>query len=237
MAANRGGMRSRILTRLGMGASGANNAATVGLVNDFLLDALQQLYELGDWPTLIEYADVNLTSNTNTILYEGTVGENPKFVSRMEGTWSSPIWVNRSGLTAGLSPQWAPVTAGISAPMYNTMDNKSWPQRYELMTDRLEFWPKADQGYPMRLWYKVPMPSFTQDADECPLAEPMVLLIALANAKAHYRQPDAQNYVTQANALIASLKGRAHQKRVYGPPPSPDNWGSEWYPDAKPVVI
>jgi hypothetical protein len=34
----------------------------------------------------------------------------------------------------------------------------------------------------------------------------MILLHALANAKAHYRQPDAKTYEGQLNALLGSLR-------------------------------
>jgi hypothetical protein len=37
----------------------------------------------------------------------------------------------------------------------------------------------------------------------------MILLHALANAKAHYRQPDAATYQGQLNTLLATLRGQS----------------------------
>ena len=41
------------------------------------------------------------------------------------------------------------------------------------------------------------------------LDDEMILLHALANAKAHYRQPDAQIYQGQLNSLLGHIRGQS----------------------------
>jgi hypothetical protein len=64
---------------------------------------------------------------------------------------------------------------------------------------------------------------FSDASDVATLDDEMILLHALANAKAHYRQPDAETYKGQLDSLLASLRGQSFSsggvyKRGAAPP-------------------
>ena len=54
-------------------------------------------------------------------------------------------------------------------------------------------------------------------SDRTSLPSEMVYLHALANAKLHYRQPDAPTYSTQLDNLMMQLKAKHRAKTVWGP--------------------
>lgn len=58
---------------------------------------------------------------------------------------------------------------------------------------------------------------FAADTDSTTIDDRAVLLLALANAKAHYGQPDAANYMTQLTTLLGDLTAGSHQTRRYVP--------------------
>ena len=59
--------------------------------------------------------------------------------------------------------------------------------------------------------------SFTLDTNSTTLDSELVFLHALANAKAHYGQPDANNIEAQANAYRMELIAGTHQTASYIP--------------------
>jgi hypothetical protein len=74
-----------------------------------------------------------------------------------------------------------------------------------------------DQTY--WLWIKAHfgLMSFINPTDTTTLDSELVFLHALANAKAHYGQPDANNVEAQANAYRAELIAGTHQTAHYLP--------------------
>jgi hypothetical protein len=93
------------------------------------------------------------------------------------------------------------------------METESYPSRFERLA-RILVYPKADQAYTVRIWFVADLARFTQDNDRPGLDDEMIFLHALANAKAHYRQPDAATYQGQLNTMLATLRGQSF-KGVY----------------------
>jgi hypothetical protein len=69
------------------------------------------------------------------------------------------------------------------------------------------------------LWIKghFGLTSFINPTDTTTLDSELVFLHALANAKSHYGQPDANNIEAQANAYRAELIAGTHQTAHYLP--------------------
>jgi hypothetical protein len=70
-------------------------------------------------------------------------------------------------------------------------------------------YPKSDQAYTLRFWYVSDLGRFSQNNDRATLDDEMILVHALANAKAHYRQPDAKIYEGQLDTLLGSIRGQS----------------------------
>lgn len=187
-----GELRAEVLARLGMGAMGASGGASQVLIDSFLRNGQAQLYRLQDWRHLVEYEDKTLGVGQNLIDYPDGC-ERDRRVLRIEYPYNE---------------QWARLCEGITTEMWSTMDTQSYPSRYERYAQIL-IYPKADQIYTVRVWYVRDLARFTEPGDNATLDDEMIFLHALANAKAHYRQPDAQTYQGQLNTLLASLRGQS----------------------------
>jgi hypothetical protein len=97
------------------------------------------------------------------------------------------------------------------------MITKPWrPARYDIR-QAIELYPAPDQTY--FLWIKghFGLTSFVNPTDTTTLDSELVFLYALANAKAHYGQPDANNIATEANSYRAELIAGTHQTAHYVP--------------------
>lgn len=215
-----GDLRGELQARIGMGAMGSSGANQT-LLNSFLRNGQTQLYWAQNWRHLTDYEDKTVGVGQHLIDYPttgvmaGGTAERDKRVLRVE----SP-----------LNGQYTPLKEGITTDHWSTMDTQSWPSRFERFAQIL-LYPKADSTYTIRVWFIADLAEFSSDTDRASLDDEMILLHAVTNAKAHYRQPDAKLYEGQLNALMSSLRGQSFSTDgVYR------REGSQ-APERKPVVI
>lgn len=187
-----GELRRTLLARLGMGAMGASGGANKALIDSFLYEAQVALYWMQDWKSLTEYEDKTTGVGQNQYDYP-VACERDKRVLRIEV------------LHAG---QWREIHEGITTAMWSTMDSQSFPQRFERLAQILVY-PQSDAAYTLRTWYVKDLEAFASDNDVCTIDDSMVLTHALAHAKAHYRQPDAQMYQAALETLLSRIRGQA----------------------------
>lgn len=185
-------LRTTLLARLGMAGMGASGGANQALIDSFLNNGQAQLYRMQDWRPLISFEDKTLGVNQNQIDYPAACTRD-KRVLRIETFYSG---------------QYLELREGITTDMWSTMDTVSSPERFERYAQIL-IYPKANQVYTVRVWFVADLGRFTENGDACTLDDDMVLLHAIANAKAHYRQPDAETYQGQLNTLLSSLRGQS----------------------------
>lgn len=211
-------LRVALQARLGFGS--VEQPALTPIMNSFLYEAQYKLFKLGSWKELERYWDLTATAGSGNIAYPVDTGValDPDTVTKMA--------VN---IGAG-NPHWNPVTEGITLSHYSQSTQEHHPSRYERRSDGFEFWPVRDVNYTVRVWGKRVLPAFLQDADLAALDDSAIFTVALADAKGHYRQPDAQQYAAQAEGLFNGLK-HAAKKGIYRPA------GEDDEPLARPVVI
>jgi hypothetical protein len=93
----------------------------------------------------------------------------------------------------------------------------------------IEVWQKPSSGYQLRVRaYAEPKP-FSADTDTTSVDARLVFLLALANAKAHYQQPDWQQYMNQFQMRLRKLRAREHNNMRY-------TAGSQWAPPPQPKI-
>lgn len=207
-------LRTELLARLGMAAMGASGGANRTLIDSFLRNGQSQLYWMQDWRHLIEYEDKTIGVGQNQLDYPDNC-ERDRRVIRVETVYSG---------------QWRALSEGIPTEAWSTMDTQSYPIRYERFAQVL-IYPKANQVYTIRFWYVKDLGEFTQNNNRATLDDEMILLHALANAKAHYRQPDAQTYQGQLNQLLGSIRGQSFSNNgVY-------RRGEPAVPEVRPVLV
>jgi len=110
--------------------------------------------------------------------------------------------------------QWVQLRCGIRPENYG-LGTTGWPALYEIR-QCIEIWPAPDDTVSyLRVKGHFGLQRFTEDTDRTTVDDEAVLLLALANAKAHEGQPDAANYVGQLEAMIANLVAGTHLTKRY----------------------
>ena len=183
-----GELRAELSVRLGFGASGSAGINSA-LLNSFLSGAQGQLYEQFDWKALRRSEEIS--TGVAQTLYDWPADGNLERVLEV-------------AVNDGV--RWVPLTEGITLGMRSDA-TPQMPRRFERF-EQMEVWPIPDAVYPVRREYVAALGRFTQDNDRASLDEGLIFLHALANAKQHYRQPDAQSYATQLAATLGRLKAK-----------------------------
>ena len=204
-------LSSRLLVRLGFASQAAKPPpGMAALVQDFLTSAQTFLYRrylqlhtkrMFRWKVNPGQRYYSLLDNDENVLE----GVNPDYAKTIE--WAG-IQDSRN--------VWYPLIQGIPPQLY-TMITKPWrPARYEIRGS-IELYPAPDQTY--WLWMKghFGLMPFTLSTQSTTIDSELVFLHALANAKSHYGQPDANNIEAQANAYRAELIAATHQTAHYLP--------------------
>lgn len=194
-----------VSARLGFGAVGASLGANATLIRSHLQSAQYQLYWMQNWKKLTKYEDKLVGLDQFEIDYPLTA--NPERILK--------IACNRSADAS--TPDWQDLQEGIETHHYNTQAIQNYPLRYERY-DQIETWPKCDGNRTVRIWFIEALPRFTESGDRPVIDDEMILLHATSAGKSHYRQPDAQTWASQLDALLTRLRGTAFgNKRFHAP--------------------
>jgi hypothetical protein len=111
---------------------------------------------------------------------------------------------------------WRALRCGIPPEVYASPVS-GVPTHYEIR-QCIEVWPApSDSDWKLRIKGFFGLLAFTADSDVTSMDWQAVELQALADAKAHYNQPDAQKVQGQLNAYIGSLVAGQHHTRRYIP--------------------
>lgn len=207
-------LRVRILQRLGFGAQTANPPPGMAdLIDEFLSSAQTQLIirypeleleRFFTWTTVLDQRFYDLTAN------DETTGGSPctKTLDPKRITW------------AGIEDEngtWFPLASGINPRRYTGINNNGFPDSYEIRQE-LEIFPAPSSAlFKIRIKGYFNQLTFSADGDVTTIDPELVFLLALANAKAHYQQTDAQVYFTQATTYLGLLTAGAHGTNRYVP--------------------
>ncbi len=216
-------MRTYLLTRLGYAAQLASPPpGMVELLNSFIVDAQEQIYRqykvfrmerFFTWQLLSGVRFYDLPDNEDVC----TKKLDPRMVN-----WVgiSQIATDGNGDDIG-GNFWRPLVCGIK-PEYYYADITSIPTHYEIR-QCIEIWPPpSDDTYKLRVKGYYGVLPLVIDTDESSIDYEAIQLFALANAKAHYGQPDAANYMQQYRGYIAGVTAGSHHTRRYVP--ATDEW-------------
>lgn len=130
--------------------------------------------------------------------------------------------------------RWQELRSGIDPILYNGGIRNGWPQRYEFR-QCIEIFPAPDdRGGFLRIKAKSDLEPFEDDMHVTTIDADLVFMFALANAKAHFNQPDAQKYDQLAQSRLGEIIAGSHHTTRYIPvdgalpnanPPVPkDGW-------------
>lgn len=112
---------------------------------------------------------------------------------------------------------------GITEQMRCDDVTRSAPERYDIINGQIELWPTPDQEYPMVVLYQQSANRFTQQSDRCSVPDRLVLLYAIASAKAHYNHRDAQTAGNIFQKYLRIEKQKQHDNMTYSVKPRPES--------------
>ena len=201
-------MREYLMIRLGWGAMVSTPLPGVAVtLNSFLRDAQEQIYRqykvfrlerFFTWPLLTGVRFYDLPDNEDVC----TKKLDPRMIT----------WV---GISQG-DNFWRQLVCGIKPEFYYG-DISSWPTHYEIR-QCIEVWPPpSSDDWKLRIKGYFGLLPLEVDTDVNTIDYEAIQLFALANAKAHYGQPDAANYMGQYRDYIGAVTAGSHHTRRYVP--------------------
>lgn len=108
---------------------------------------------------------------------------------------------------------------GITEGMRCNDTTPTVPERFDFMNGQIELYPTPDDTYPMVVTYQEGLARFERPDDRCTVSSRLVLLYAVATAKAHYQHKDAQTAgnIFQSQLRLEKLKQHGQQRYFCGP--------------------
>ncbi len=201
-------MREYLMIRLGWGAMVSTPLPGVAVtLNSFLRDAQEQIYRqykvfrlerFFTWQLLPGVRFYDLPENEDVC----TKKLDPRMIT----------WV---GISEG-DNFWRQLVCGIKPEFYYG-DISSWPTHYEIR-QCIEVWPPpSSDDWKLRIKGYFGLLPLEADDDVNTIDYEAIQLFALANAKAHFGQPDAANYMGQYRDYIGAVTAGSHHTRRYVP--------------------
>jgi hypothetical protein len=204
-------LRRRLYVRLGYAAMPTYPPGMAETLDDFLRSAQVMLYN--------RYAAVRLRRLFTWRLQQGVRFYDLAANRDLCALKLDARRIEWAGVSDGDST-WTPITCGINPASYG--DNIAGIVCAYEVRQCIEVWPPpSDNTWFLRIKGDVGLLPMVEDTDRCSIdAEPLFLL-ALANAKAHYRHDDAGNYSSQAQTMMRDLTAASHGTRRYIPGTQP----------------
>lgn len=111
---------------------------------------------------------------------------------------------------------WLKLIEGIPPEFYTAEQFQGIPQRYEIR-QCIEVFPAPNAAYKLRIKANFGLMPFEDAYDQPTIDDTLVFLWALADAKQHYQQPDAEIARSEATAILDAIVAGDHGTRRYIP--------------------
>ena len=211
-------LRVNLLRRLGYSAQAANPPpGMTELLNSFLDTAHRLAYRT--YPAIRTERFFSWTMIEGERFYglrehdDPTVDETDDACDLLFLDPQKVTWVGIEDLNG----TWYPLLEGIPPEAYTRASTTTgWPSHYEIR-GCIEVFPAPQAAYTLHIKGRYGLLPFAADTDKPSVDDEVVFLLALAQAKRHYGQPDANDYYQQALTHIQDLVAGSHHTRRYVP--------------------
>ncbi len=198
-----GEVRYDIAVRLGYGAQGTVNKNQIPILNNFINDAQRQLFRKGIDSLLRFRVDDSKSFIVGQTIYDIPDDADPLRVQSVHFQ---------------LNDHYYPLEYGVDIKRH--IDNDARPYFWEIRQGttgqpQIEVWPRPTEDSGMRLQYMPKVKDLSNASDRLLIDDHAVFLLALANAKAHYRQPDAAAVSNELDQYLNDLRYAQHAQRKY----------------------
>ncbi|MCX8567059.1 MAG: hypothetical protein ON057_001786 [Glomeribacter sp. 1016415] len=194
-----GELRKALRVRMGFVHQGPASENNRDLLNSFLQEAHTYVAKVGGLPLRRKRATI--TTSPGSSLYD--------WHNRQEDKPIEPAQVRSISVKRGNA--YSPLVHGIAQPS----GTQGTPSHYDTLMNQLEVWPIPDARYELIIEYSAPLGRFERDDDRPCVPDELILLYALAVAKAHYHHSDAQVPGQAFEKLLAHYKSGQHGQRRY----------------------
>lgn len=202
-------MRQAMLIRLGFAAQ-VNNPppGMASLMDSFLQDAQIQVHQTYQEKRIQRFFRWPLTPG---LRFYGVQENTDGCAAKLDPRQLSWVGIRE------LNGTWYPLIHGIPPEMYSRgMATTGWPTRYEIR-DCIEIFPAPRTETFLMVKGFATLGAFSADTDYVTMDAHAVFLLALANGKAHYNKPDADNVFAQFQRYLLKQVGSSHQTARYIP--------------------
>jgi len=204
-------LRDRVLIRLGFAAQLATPPpGMAALVDEFLSSAQVQMAQR--FPELVTERFYTWTMVAGTRFYTTSGDDEGATVPDFILDPKKITWIGIEDLNAVFYP----LVEGIDPTLYTTESKNGFPRRYEIRQS-IEVFPAPAEAYKLQVKGRPLNFVFVGDSDVATIDPELVFLLGLANAKAHYNQPDSGIYFTQATNHLGQLVAGSHGTKRYVP--------------------
>jgi hypothetical protein len=121
---------------------------------------------------------------------------------------------DRRGVEARPDDNWTALHQGITQADRADVA-RGQPVKYDTLNGQMELHPIPDTSYRLLVEYIGSIPRFMRDSDRPGVPDRLILLYALAVAKAHYGKPDAQAALSTFNRLLSLEKMKLLENRRF----------------------
>jgi hypothetical protein len=204
-------LQQRMMLRLGYGAQVSNPPPGVlALMTDYLQSSQRELFR--KWPEKLTRRFFRWTMEPGYRFYDLTANDEVNASQFLLSTSKTIEWV---GIQDNKGT-WTPLYDGIPPELYTMVTQYGRPQRYEIR-NAIEVFPAPDMEY--NLWIKAhfKLLRFTQPGDITTIDSEAVFLHALAIAKLHAGQGDADKIMAMATGYVGQLTAATHGTKRYIP--------------------
>lgn len=200
--------RTDMLVMLGRGNQLANPGAGVALLIDtHLRNAQKLLFQRCSWLVTERYYSWPLLVGVRLYGFQNTA---ESCASKFNPTKVSWVGVVRDRI-------WMRLVGGIDPAMHSYDTISGIPQRYDIR-QCIEVWPPPDitEGS-LVIKGNFGLDPWTADDQRATIDDNLICQLAIATLKQHFRQPDADTYVSTAEVLLNNLIAGSHATNHYVP--------------------
>jgi len=178
--------------------AGQAGVVNSGLIDSMIRSAQDQLYEQFDWLELKGVQE--RPTGADQRYYDYPVDCNIDRIQTVSVLYTS---------------EYIPLQEGILLTDRGLHSTGIVPLKYE-RRDQIELWPvPKSANMTLRIEYIKMLGALVQNSDRVSISPQAIYLHALSNAKSHYRQPDADKYAAQLDALLAKQKARHRGQAIW----------------------
>lgn len=199
-----GQLMTELRARLGFVTQGAASKNNDTIIKSFLADAHEYVFGELEPPALRKKTTIRVKAGSYLYDWHNDQEDEPIDPGRVRSMWIVVSPTIRE-----------PLTQGITEYDRSLSTMRQQPEKYDTINGQIELFPVPERDYDLLVEYTSSFSRFDRPSDRSAVPDRLVFQHALAAAKAHYRQPDAQVSASTFQNMLSKEKMRQRENRRY----------------------